>query len=94
MKINKKEFVHRDIETCKICKKEVLTKTQTWVAVIDYLGDNHVGTGIYHRSCLDDLLKAQGKVISDKFKKGVSNTVRNLFGNNPFLRKQMENLQS
>ncbi|MBA7490715.1 hypothetical protein ES702_01258 [subsurface metagenome] len=81
MNINRKEFVHRDIEFCKICKKEVLTKTQKWVAVIDYLGENHIKTGIYHRDCLDDLLKAKGKMIQDKFKKGVANTVRNLFGN-------------
>lgn len=80
MEIIKKAFVHRETEFCKICKKEVITKTQNWVAVIDYLGENHIKTGIYHRACLDDLLKGKQKIMQERLKKSIGSTLKNLFG--------------
>lgn len=80
MEITKKEFVHKDVELCPLCKKEIITKTQSWVAVIDYLGENHQKTGVYHRVCLDDLLKAKGEIVQDRLRNSVGKTIRGLFG--------------
>lgn len=79
MKMNRKEFVHQDSEMCKLCGKEVRTKIDGWVAIIDYIGENHNRTAIYHKDCLNDLLEGQGKVIQDKFKEKLSQTLGNMF---------------
>lgn len=80
MEIIKKGFVHREVELCKICGKGVTTKIDTWVAIIDYLGENHSKTGVYHRECLNELLKGKMKVMQSKFKK-VGDSLKNLFNN-------------
>lgn len=81
MEINKKEFVHQDVEICKLCGKDVITKVQGWVVMVDYVGENHIQTGIYHKECLNDLIKGQGKVIQDKFKNYLIETLGKVFKN-------------
>jgi hypothetical protein len=62
-----KTFKHNKIEECNLCNKIINTEKDNWCSVIDLSGDKIDKTKFYHRFCLTDLIKGQGRVIAQNF---------------------------
>lgn len=75
----KKEFEHKKIEICYICKKEINTDFDDWAALVDYRMQKQTAIGFYHRKCLNDLVKGQGKVIQQRFQNKLMGFVKGIF---------------
>ena len=66
-----KSFKHEKIESCSLCEKIIDTGKDNWVAVIDFKGEDYQGVKFYHRFCLTDLIKGQGRIIAQNFQEKV-----------------------
>lgn len=87
----KKEFEHKKIEICKLCKKEIDTELDDWATLIDYRMQNQRNIGFFHARCLNDLIKGQGKVIQERFKNKLFGTIGRIFGGGiPQEKEEME----
>lgn len=64
-----KEFQHNRIECCCLCKKEIDTTKEKYIALLDYNKSNLYSKGFYHLKCLKDIISGQGKVIQERCKK-------------------------
>lgn len=73
---------------CKLCHKEIDTKKDRWCVIIDYVAEQETDRGYYHRFCLNDLIKAQGKVIAKNFEEKLQKFAGNILGK--FLGKPRE----
>jgi len=73
-----KTFKHEKIEECGLCGKIIKTEKDKWAAVIDYVGDETEKIKFYHRFCLTDLIKGQGKIITKNFEEKLKNITGNL----------------
>lgn len=75
----KKEFSHKKIEVCGLCEKEINTKKDNWASVIDLQGNIIMGVKFYHRNCLTDLIKGQGKIIEQRFENKLKQMTGSMF---------------
>jgi len=75
-----KKFEHNKMEECKLCKKEINTLKDEWVALIDYNGKKQVSIGFNHRKCLKDLFEGKGEVIKQRFEEKLGEFVKKMFG--------------
>jgi len=76
----KKQFIHKSEEVCKLCQKQINTKIEDWVSLIDYSGKKQTAIGFYHRKCLTDLFQGKGEVIRKKFEDKLGMFVKKMFG--------------
>ena len=85
-----KKFIHQEKEVCKICNKEINTKIDDWVAVVDFKGKTQIVAKFYHRKCLDDLFKGKGEVIRKNFEEKLKSFTKKMFGSIGVDNKQVE----
>jgi len=78
-----KKFEHKETEVCLLCEKSINTSLDKWNVIIDFNSDSLYGIGFYHKDCLNDLIKAQGKVIENNFKNKLSKFVGGMLNRLP-----------
>lgn len=76
-----KEFSHEKKEVCKICKKEIDTYTEHWIAVNGYDGQEHKEKWFSHVACFNDLVKGKGEKIESNVQNKIFVTAKQLLNN-------------
>ena len=74
-----KEFIHKEKEVCKLCEKEIDTDTEEWIAVIEYYDGSQTSIALYHKKCLNDLMKGKGDVVKNKFEERLKDFISRMF---------------
>ncbi len=80
-----KTFNHKEIEICRISKKEINTEKDRYSVILDCEGDEIYSTGFYKTDELKDLIKGQGKIIAQGFARRLNDTLKKMFNSNPML---------
>lgn len=76
----KKEFNHNEKEICLLCKKEIETPKDEWVAIADFEKQKLKVVKFYHRNCLNDLFRGKGEIIAKNFEEKLGKFVKKMFG--------------
>jgi hypothetical protein len=93
--MKEKKFKHEKKEECALCQKVINTEKDNWVSLLDFTGDKQESLRFYHRFCLTDLIKGQGRIIAQNFEEKVKKMAGGLFKNiKPMMDKMNNNNNS
>lgn len=77
-----KNFLHKEIEPCRICDKPINTLKDEWSSVIEYFGKQQTAIDFYHKKCLTDLINGNVNIIKEKFEDKLKGFVGKMLGGN------------
>ena len=74
---------HRDIEQCKISKKNIDTMKDKFSIIVECEGEKIVSTGFYKSELLLDLIKGSGELVQKELLKKQGEMVNNMLSRLP-----------
>ncbi len=73
-----KKFNHKEIEICKLSKKQIDTSREDYSIIVDCRGDEIMSTGFYKTELLRSLIKEKGEKVIQMFQQRTQNLAGNI----------------